>query len=398
MIVLGYLVLLAAALWPTLACGYLTLLTLLSGRMASPPASTRSLRFDIVVPAHNEAAVIVRTVRSLRALDWPADHFRILVVADNCDDDTAAIACAAGAHVIERTHSELRGKGHALEYAFAFSLAENACDAAVVVDADSEVTPNLLEAFAARLERGAQAVQARHDVLDAGLSWRTRLAAIAYAAQHSVRGRGRERLQVSCGLRGNGMCFARTLLREHPFRVYALAEDLEYGIVLGLAGIRVHYADEARANAEMAASAAGADSQRQRWEGGRFAALRRYLRPLLVRGLRRRDAVCLELAADLLALPLGYLALQVLLLFVLAAALSPWLPGAMAWLAWAGLLALALAAHVLRGWQLSGLGPRALLDLARAPFFVAWKVWVLLRRRGNHAWIRTRRNSEDKRP
>lgn len=389
----AHLLLAVLAVWPTLACGYLLLLTVLSRRPHPPQGTPPVLRFDIVVPAHNEAAVIKRTVRSLRALDWPAPAFRVRVVADNCTDETAALARAAGADVIERHDPQRRGKGHALAYAFEQSLAEHGWDALVVIDADSEVTPNLLTAFAARLHAGAQAVQARHDVLDAHLSWRTRLAAIAYAAQHAVRGRGRERLGVSCGLRGNGMCFATPLLQAHPFRVFALAEDLEYGIELALAGVRVHYADEARADAEMAASAHGADTQRQRWEAGRLAALRQHLRPLLARA-RQGDPNCLDMVADLLTPPLGYLAPLVAGLGVLAAVLSIWVPGMIGWCVLAMVLTTALVAHVVRGWQLSGLGLRAGLDFARVPFFIAWKLWVLVRRRGNQAWIRTRRNGD----
>jgi len=48
---------------------------------------------------------------------------------------------------------------------------------------------------------------------------------------------------------------------------------------------------------------------------------------------------------------------------------------------------------VLRGWQLSPLGPRALLDLARAPFFVLWKLYIVLRNRGNKQWIKTNRDT-----
>ena len=66
----------ALAVLPTLAFGaYLLLLTLLSARNAPPPGSSRRLRFDVLVPAHDEAGVIGRTLASLRALDWPRRLF-----------------------------------------------------------------------------------------------------------------------------------------------------------------------------------------------------------------------------------------------------------------------------------------------------------------------------------
>src|ERR1700753_3597765 len=122
---------------------YLLILTLLSGRPQTPPPSSRRMRFDIIVPAHNEEAVIVAAVRSLLAVDWPADRFRVVVVADNCTDSTAEIASAAGAHVLSRFDPGRRGKGYALDFAFAASRAEGQADALLVVDADAKVSRNI---------------------------------------------------------------------------------------------------------------------------------------------------------------------------------------------------------------------------------------------------------------
>src|SRR5580693_8198462 len=112
------LLLVALAVPAAFACTYLLVQTLMSARLPLPPASARQLRFDIVVPAHNEAVGIAHTIANLRQLDWPADRYRILVVADNCNDETAAIAAAAGAHVLERHDETQRGKGYALKFAF----------------------------------------------------------------------------------------------------------------------------------------------------------------------------------------------------------------------------------------------------------------------------------------
>src|SRR5208337_2444609 len=204
----------------------------------------------VFVPAHDEEAVIARTVANLRRLDWPADRFRVTVIADNCSDATARIATAAGGRVYERHNLEKRGKGYALAYAFERSAAEAWADAVVVIDADAEASANLLEAFAVRIENGACAVQAHYGVLNPMASWRTRLITIAKAAFHIVRSRARERLGVSCGIRGNGWCVTHELLNRIPYRAFSLTEDVEYGIELGLAGYRVQYADEAHSDAD----------------------------------------------------------------------------------------------------------------------------------------------------
>ncbi|HKY93144.1 MAG TPA: glycosyltransferase, partial [Nevskiaceae bacterium] len=139
-----------------LACAYLLGLTVLSGLPQPPPRSARRLRFDILVPAHDEVVVLGRLLESLARLDWPRDQFRILVVADNCTDATATLARDAGAVVIERDDKEHWGKGYALLAGFAASREAGFADAVVVVDADSELSLNFLEACAVRIERGAQ--------------------------------------------------------------------------------------------------------------------------------------------------------------------------------------------------------------------------------------------------
>ncbi len=373
------------------AGAYLLLATLLSFRARPPGRSSRNVKFDVFVPAHNEVPVIERVVRSLQHLDWPADRFRIIVIADNCNDATAVLARNAGALVFERHDLEFRGKGYALAYAFERSAAEGWADAVVVIDADAEASTNLLESFAARIERGAVAVQAHYGVLNPMASWRTRLMTIATAAFHIVRSRARERLGLSCGIRGNGWCVTHELLLRVPYGAFSLAEDLEYGIEIGMAGARVEYADEAHSNADMVSSEQIANKQRQRWEQGRFQLIRDKTPPLLRAAFKRRSAVCLDLALDLLVLPLSYVALANILLCVLAAGFAWWEPLFLPWLILGVGSLFAIALYVLRGWQLSGIGARGLVDLARAPLFLVWKILLLLKRKRSNEWIRTER-------
>jgi len=385
------LLLLAFALPATASCLYLLVLTVLSQAPAAPLRSSRRLHFDVIVPAHNEAMVIEACVASLRRLDWPADQYRVLVVADNCSDATASLAHAAGAIVLERHDEVLRGKGHALAHAFEASRVHGSAYAVVVVDADTEVSTNLLEAFAARIEIGAKAIQARHGVLNAQASWRTRLMAIALGCFHPLRSRARERLQLSCGLRGNGWCVTHWLLRQVPYGAFSLAEDIEYGIDLGLAGNRVHYADEAEANGLMVSGAQAAASQRQRWEDGRRQLIRSRTLALLWAATRPDGGVCLDLAFDLLVLPVSHVAVNIVMLLALAGLVLVWDPSAMGWFVLGLACAVSLTLYVLRGWQLSGVGLRGLVDLARAPSFVLWKLLLMLRAHDSAEWVRTNR-------
>ena len=385
------LILFALALPATAASLYLLVLTLLSSAPSMALRSSRRMRFDVIVPAYNEAAIIESVVANLLKLDWPADGFRVLVVANNCTDSTAALARAAGAEVLERHESEQRGKGYGLEAAFQASREKGWAYAVVVVDADTEVSPNLLEAFAARIENGAAAIQAHYGVLNSQASWRTRLMTIALASFHRVRSRARERLRLSCGIRGNGWCITHRLLQQVPYRAFSLTEDIEYGIDLGLAGYRVHYADEAHVAALMVSGEQAARTQRRRWEDGRLQLIRSRTLLLLREAMGRGGAVCLDLALDLLVLPLSYVALNVAALTILAGFALLWEPSMEGWL-WLGLgCGMSLSLYVLRGWQLSGVGLRGIVDLGRAPLFVLWKVLLMLRAHESAEWVRTKR-------
>lgn len=389
---------LIAAVWilgvpAVAACFYLLALTLLSAALPLPAPSARKLRFDVIVPAHNEESVIGNVIASLKRIDWPADLFRLVVVADNCTDATAEIATAAGAHVMRRVDKENRGKGYALDFAFRASRARSWADAVVVIDADAHVSPNILESFACRIERGEHAVQAHYGVSNTNASWRTRLLAIAKASFHIVRSRGRERLGLSCGIRGNGWVVTHEVLEQVPYRAFSLTEDLEYGIDLGMAGFRVAYADEAHSDAEMVSGEKESRRQRQRWEQGRFQLVRTRTLPLLWRAVTVPSRVCLDLALDLMVLPVSYVCMNVAALLILAVLVAPQMPSLRVWVWAGGGCAAAAALYVLRGWALSGVGARGLLDLARAPFFLVWKLLVMLRGRDSKEWVRTKREN-----
>jgi cellulose synthase/poly-beta-1,6-N-acetylglucosamine synthase-like glycosyltransferase len=375
------------------ASAYLAGLACLSRRTAAPAAIAPRLAFTVVVPAHDEQHGIADTVHSLLAVDYPRDRFRVLVVADNCADATADTARAAGAEVMVRHDLEHRGKGHALAAAFRRLLAEGTTDAVVVVDADTIVSPNLLSAFAARFAAGASAVQADYGVRNPAASWRTQLMTIALAAFHGVRSIARERLRLSCGLRGNGMGFSRALLESQPPGAFSIVEDLEYGLQLGYAGIRVEYVEDATVLGYMAASENASRSQRRRWERGRQALVREHVGRLLRTAWTTRDLVLFDLALDLVVPPIGQLLLASVAGLVLSLAarlfgvtVAPWL--------WAAALA-GIVVHVVRAWQLSRTGMQGLVSLLRAPAYVLWKLTLRLGDRGRtpEEWVRTTREA-----
>jgi cellulose synthase/poly-beta-1,6-N-acetylglucosamine synthase-like glycosyltransferase len=102
------------------------------------PRLPRTPAITVFIPAHNEAATIGHTLQSLQQQSLrPA---RIIVVADNCTDDTATIATRYGAGVFA-TRGNRAKKAGALNQALTRVLPElPASDLVLVMDADSQLT------------------------------------------------------------------------------------------------------------------------------------------------------------------------------------------------------------------------------------------------------------------
>ena len=288
---------------PALGAGVYLLVLLAASRLRGspwPPSKARHA-FLVLVPAHNEETIIGRTLASLAALDYPPMQFEVVVVADNCDDATAEVVRAAGTRVIQRRDPGRRGKGYAIAWALETLAPQQ--DAVVIIDADCEASANLLTEFDRGLEGGAEAMQASNLVADASASSSAALRHAAFLLHNYVRPLGRERLGLSTGLGGTGMCFATSLLRRCPWRAFSFAEDREYHVVLVEAGARVRFIADGEVRSPMTVSGAQSRSQAARWDSGRLRLGLKYGPRLAARGIRTRDRVAVEAAVDPLLPP-----------------------------------------------------------------------------------------------
>src|SRR5262249_1536529 len=161
----------------------------------------------------------------------------------------------------------------------------------------------------------------------------------------------RERLAVSCGLRGNGMAFSRSVLQAHPHRAFSIVEDVEYGIELGYAGIPVRYGAEAHVYGQMVVGDQASRAQRERWERGLRAVIREHALSLLGTAWHRRDGLLFDLALDLLMPPLAELVTVITIGTIVCAVVGSLHHGIAPWV-W-GASAVGVLLHVLRAWALS---------------------------------------------
>ncbi len=351
--------------------------------------STRPLplpRLVIVVPAHNEADGIAACIANLQASLNKTTDCDLVVIADNCQDDTAERAVGAGARVLIRHDDVNRGKGYALDYAFTRLLAE-AYDGFLVIDADSRIDESLISDFQYAFAQGIDALQCRYRIANPDASRRARLQHIAWMAFNELRLSGREKLQVSVGILGNGFALSRAVLEAVPYEAGSIAEDMEYHLRLVSAGFKVHFLDTVSVFSDAPNQDANAAVQRTRWEGGRFRLIIDHVPPLLMAVLRGQWNL-LEPLAELLLLPLAY---HVLLLLLTLLIPVTWLQ----YYAAAGLLL--VFAHVLIAVRLGGGGLADIKILATVPFYILWKLTLLPRlwrnARENAPWQRTDREN-----
>jgi glycosyltransferase involved in cell wall biosynthesis len=306
-------------------------------------------------------------------MDYPERLVRILVVADACRDRSAEVAEQAGATVLVRGDTEPQGRAHALAFAFESALRDGVADAFVVLDADANATPNLLKSFAARFEAGAGIVQAGLSGRDLEASGKTRAAALALAAFHTVRSLARERLRLSSRLRGSGMAFSRAALQAAP--IASVIEDIEYGIRLGVEGKRVVYAHEAQVKGDLARG----DGLGALVYSGQFGAVRRHAGKLLQSALQKKNPLLFDLVMEMAIPPLSVLSIVVLVGWSVSLA---WARHHSAFAAYTWGLAFYFALfYVLRGWDASGLGVRGFTALMYAPAYVIERIGRVVRRR-----------------
>lgn len=377
----------AAAALPFLVEVLAGLLPRRSPRFVAGPAP----RTAVLMPAHDEARQIGAVLEALAPVLPP--RASVLVVADNCGDDTAAVARAAGVTVIERHDPARRGKGYALAFG-RDHLRGDPPEVVIVLDADCRAAPGALARLAGAAAHGrapAQGLYLLRHRADAAAA--VKVSTFAFLVKNWVRQRGLRRLGAPAGLGGTGMAFPWAIFADAPLASGDLVEDLALGIDLALAGHPARF-EEAAAIWSAAAAADATVGQRARWEGGMLQAIRTRAPGLIAAGLRRGRPSLVWMGLHVATPPLTVLILGEGAATLLVALLGIGGRGA-------GPLALSLAVlaalggAVLGAWLRFGRSTLPAATLLRLPLYLAWKLPLtlrLVRGRGPAGWVRTERD------
>lgn len=376
-----------------LACLWLALLTIGAWLFKTKKiADAPFLMMGVLIPAHNEELQMTETIAAVRRCHYPEELLQIFVIADNCSDRTAEVARNGGATVTERHNLEMRGKGQALDW-FLTSQKKlySSCDLLTIIDADVAPEQNYFKELNCSLSHpDVQVVQAYNGVANPYDSWRTALMSAAFNVFNHLRMAGNIQLFGTATLKGNGMGFRREILERYGWPAHSVVEDVEFSLMLLKDRVNIHYNPDAVIRSEMAVRHSQASSQRQRWEGGRFA-LAKELIPRLAGKCLGGELRYFHALMDLAVPPLS-----LLIMAVMAALVASWLlvPTTLA----VPMICLAIIIFYVASGQLLMRAPlRLWCYLASAPFYVVWKLILYIKMafwgRGGK-WTRTVRKSE----
>lgn len=243
------------------------------------PVAAPKTRFAVLIPARDEEKVIGAIIESLRRQDYPRELYDIIVVANNCTDNTETAARRAGAMVLT-CREPVRCKGDVLHEAFAQLMGKY--DAYCVFDADNIADPAFLARMNDAAAVGVQVAKSRQKALNPYDNWISGSYDIYFEYFHLLFNRPRTVLPLSCKLVGTGFMVTDSLLqRMGGWNTVTMSEDFEFAAQCAQLGVRVHYVADALTLDEQPLSFRVSLRQRRRWSGGVQSVANRYVPKLL---------------------------------------------------------------------------------------------------------------------
>ena len=204
-------------------------------------------------------------------------------------NNTEYEASKTQARILVRNNDEEKGKGYALEWAFAriFSLEEN-YDAICVFDADNVVSGTYLIEMNKMLNDGHEVIQGYIDSKNPFDSWISISYSIAFWLSNRIFQQPRYNLGLSGSLCGTGFCIRTLVLKEMGWGATCLTEDLEFTMKLLLNDKKVAYCKNAIVYDEKPLTFAQSWRQRKRWMQGHTDCAKRYLPKLFKSHLKKQ--------------------------------------------------------------------------------------------------------------
>ncbi len=341
----------------------------------------------VLIPAHNESLVITKTIQTILPQLLPQDQ--LLVVADNCTDETANMARSLGANVVERFNTTLRGKGYALDHGIQY-LHNRPPQVVMIVDADCSLSAHFIQVLAQaclQLQRPVQSLDLMLAPANANL--KMKIAEFAWAVKNKVRPLGFKALGLPCQLMGTGMAFLWTDITKMSLANGHIAEDMKLGIDFCRAAKAAVFIPDVLVTSLFPQGEQATTTQRARWEHGHLGMIISEAPSLLLESLKSRNMQMFGLACDLIVPPLAVLVLLCVAVFIVS-----FIAQAQLALLLSSLLLAALTVAVLLAWLFFGRAIISFKQLCYAPIYAMIKIPLYIKFFLNRQveWVRSKRD------
>lgn len=251
-------------------------------------------RFAFIIAARNESSVIAELIKSIKAQDYPSELIDVIVVADNCTDNTAEIARSNGAIVYERFNNMLVGKGYALDYVFN-KIAEDcgdytAYDGYFIFDADNIIAKDYVTQMNKTFDQGYNIITSYRNSKNFGTNWITSGYSLWFCREAKYLNNPRMMLKTSCVVSGTGFLINSDIIKKHSgWKCNLLTEDIEFSVVNILDGEKIGYCEDAMFYDEQPETFEQSWNQRLRWSKGFYQVMFKYGKSLIGMMFKRRE-------------------------------------------------------------------------------------------------------------
>lgn len=229
----------------------------------------KKLRFAALIAARNEENCISGIIDSLKDQKYPNELIDIFVIANNCTDNTAVVAKASGAYVMEAP-KHIKYKGGALQFAMNKLLnSDNDYDAFLIFDADNEASPDFVGSMNQTIYNGARVAKSRILAKNPEDSWLAMCYEIHFCTANLFLNRARARIGLSARLVGTGFAVTSDFLREiGGFNTITITEDAEFCAICAAQGEKIGFCENAITYDQQSLNLKTSLIQRKRWMSG----------------------------------------------------------------------------------------------------------------------------------
>jgi len=271
----------------------------------SNPLSGERKPVSILIPAHNESAIIKETLTHLMA--QVRTHDKVIVVADNCDDNTDEIAAQFNVQVIVRNCTKNIGKGYALDFGIRH-IENDPEEIVIILDADCNVQENTIDQLAIAANLYKSPVQSLY-LMEAPehSDFTQKIAQFAFLIKNKIRPSGLKALNLPCQLMGTGMAFPWHLISKADLANGNIVEDMKLGVDFIINGNNTRFIPSARITSDFPTDSLAQLTQRTRWEHGHLTTIKEHVPNLLMHAFKNHNLKCLFFALDLTIPPLTLL-------------------------------------------------------------------------------------------